>query len=77
MKEFLEKLVRYLVEKPDKVEVSEVDGEGVIILKLKVDKEDIGIVIGKRGRTADSLRTILNAVGAKAGKRLVLEILES
>jgi hypothetical protein len=77
MKEFLDKLVRYLVEKPDKVEVSEVDGDGVIILKLKVAKEDIGIVIGKRGRTADALRTILNAVGAKAGKRLVLEILES
>ena len=77
MKEFLEKIVKYLVESPEQVDVSEVAGEGVVILKLKVAKDDIGIVIGKRGRTADALRIVLNAVGAKAGKRLVLEIIEN
>jgi len=76
MKEFLETLAKNLVDNPDRVEVSEVLGDGVNILKLKVAKEEIGLVIGKNGRTAEALRILLNAVGAKAGKKLVLEIIE-
>lgn len=76
MKEFLETIAKNLVDSPDDVVVSEVSGDGVNILKLKVAKEEVGLVIGKHGRTAEALRILLNAVGAKAGKKLVLEILE-
>ncbi len=76
MKTFLETIAKNLVDNPDKVEVTEVVGDGVNILKLKVAKEEIGLVIGKHGRTAEALRILLNAVGAKGGKKLVLEILE-
>ncbi|MFC1556072.1 KH domain-containing protein [candidate division KSB1 bacterium] len=76
MKDFLETIARNLVDTPESVEVSEVVGDGVNILKLKVAKPEIGLVIGKSGRTAEALRILLNAVGAKAGKKLVLEILE-
>jgi len=51
-------------------------GDGVNILKLKVHPDEIGLVIGKKGRTAEALRILLNAVGAKAGKKIVMEILE-
>ena len=77
MKEFLETLVKNLVDSPDEVEVSEIGGDGVNILKVKVAKGEVGLVIGRKGRTAEALRIILNAVGAKAGKRLVLEIVEN
>ena len=76
MKEFLETLAKNLVDTPENVEVSEVSGDGVNILKLKVAQGEVGLVIGKHGRTAEALRILLNAVGAKAGKKLVLEILE-
>ncbi|MFC1476928.1 KH domain-containing protein [candidate division KSB1 bacterium] len=76
MKEFLEEIAKNLVDNPDKVTVTEIEGDGVNILKLKVAKEEIGLVIGKNGRTAEALRILLNAVGAKAGKKLVLEIIE-
>lgn len=76
MKEFLETLARNLVDKPDEVDVTEVTGDGVNILKLKVNEKEIGLVIGKKGRTAEALRILLNAVGAKSGKKIVLEILE-
>lgn len=76
MKEFLETVAKNLVDKPDKVEVTEVPGESVSILKLRVDPSEIGLVIGRRGRTAEALRIVLNAVSAKSGKKIVLEILE-
>jgi len=76
IKNFLETLAKNLVDNPDSVEVSEVTGDGVNILKLKVAKSEIGLVIGKNGRTAEALRILLNAVGAKAGKKMVLEIVE-
>ncbi|MCP4724132.1 MAG: KH domain-containing protein [bacterium] len=76
MKDFLETLAKTLVDKPDDVEVTEVLGDGVNILKLKVHPDEVGLVIGKKGRTAEALRILLNAVGAKAGKKIVMEILE-
>ena len=76
MKEFLETLVKYLVDTPEAVEVSEITRDGVNILKLKVAKGEVGLIIGRKGRTADAIRLLLNAVGAKAGKRMVMEIIE-
>ena len=76
MIEFLETLAKNLVDSPDEVEVSEVTGDGVNIMKLKVAKKEVGLVIGKSGRTAEALRILLSAVGAKAGKKMVLEIIE-
>jgi predicted RNA-binding protein YlqC (UPF0109 family) len=64
------------VEKPEQVEVTEVDGEQTLVLNLKVAKDDLGKVIGKQGRTARSMRTILNAASMKMKKRAVLEIIE-
>lgn len=76
MKEFLETLAKNLVDTPEEVEVTEVTGDGVNIMKLKVAQGEVGLVIGKKGRTAEALRILLSAVGAKGGKKLVLEILE-
>ncbi len=76
MKEFLEFIVKHLVDKPDEVHVNEVDGERTIVFELRVDQGDMGKVIGRRGQTAKSLRTLLAAASAKVGKRSVLEILE-
>ncbi len=76
MKEFLETLAKNLVDTPEEVEVSEVIGDSVNIMKLKVAKKEVGLVIGKSGRTAEALRILLSAVGAKGGKKMVLEIIE-
>ncbi|MCH8284999.1 KH domain-containing protein [candidate division KSB1 bacterium] len=76
MKEFLETLAKNLVDTPEEVEVTEISGDGVNIMKLKVAQGEVGLVIGKKGRTAEALRILLSAVGAKGGKKLVLEILE-
>ncbi len=76
MKELLEHIARSLVDNPDEVEVSEIEGQQTSVLELKVAKEDIGKVIGKQGRTARALRSILNAAASKLNKRAVLEILE-
>ncbi|MCH7783760.1 KH domain-containing protein [candidate division KSB1 bacterium] len=76
MKEFLETLAKNLVDTPEEVEVTEITGDGVNIMKLKVAQGEVGLVIGKKGRTAEALRILLSAVGAKGGKKLVLEILE-
>lgn len=65
-----------LVDMPEKVEVNEVVGEQTTVIELKVDKTDLGKVIGKQGRTARALRTILNAASTKLKKRSVLEIIE-
>jgi hypothetical protein len=76
MKEILEYIAKALVDDPSQVDVQEIIGEKVTIYELRVSKADIGKVIGKRGRTAGALRTILNAVSTKQGKRAELEIVE-
>ena len=76
LKELVELMAKALVDQPDQVEVAEVDGEQTTVLELRVAKDDLGKVIGKQGRTAQSMRTILGAVSTKLKKRSVLEILE-
>lgn len=76
MKELIKHIVRALVDNPEQVEIIEAQGENISILELKVAKSDIGKVIGKQGRNAQAIRTILSAASAKAKKRTVLEILE-
>jgi hypothetical protein len=76
MKELIKYIARALVDNPEMVEVSEVAGNQTSVLELKVAKEDLGKVIGKQGRTARAMRTILSAASAKVRKRTVLEIIE-
>ncbi|MBI1865516.1 MAG: KH domain-containing protein [Nitrospirae bacterium] len=76
MKDLVESIAKALVDKPEAVSVHEVEGEKTTIIELRVAKEDLGKVIGKQGRTAQAMRTILTAVGTKIGKHCNLEILE-
>jgi predicted RNA-binding protein YlqC (UPF0109 family) len=76
MKDLILYIVKALVDNPESVVVEELQGEKTTVIELKVAQEDLGKVIGKQGRTARSIRTILNAAGTKMGKRCVLEILE-
>jgi predicted RNA-binding protein YlqC (UPF0109 family) len=76
MKELVEAIAKALVDHPEQVQVRSVDGEQVTVLELRVHPEDLGKVIGRQGRTAKSMRTILGAAGMKIRKRLTLEILE-
>jgi uncharacterized protein len=76
LKQLVETMARALVDKSDEVHVSSVDGEQTTVIELKVAKDDLGKVIGKEGRTARSLRTILTAASTKIRKRSVLEIIE-
>ncbi|UCF80182.1 MAG: KH domain-containing protein [Acidobacteriota bacterium] len=76
MKDIVEQIAKALVDQPDTVEVREIEGEQTTVYELRVAKEDLGKVIGKSGRTAKALRTILSAAGMKLNKRYVLEILE-
>jgi predicted RNA-binding protein YlqC (UPF0109 family) len=76
MKELLELIARSLVDRPDEVEVREIEGEQTTVLELRVAREDLGKVIGKQGRTARSIRTILASAGMKLRKRIVFEIIE-
>ena len=76
MKELIEYIVKALVDDPGTVEIKEVAGDKITIYELRTAKSDIGKVIGKHGRTAGAIRTILNAVSARQGKRAVLEIVE-
>ncbi len=76
MKELVEFITKSLVENSDQVQVSEVEGEQTIVIELKVAKEEMGKVIGKKGRTAQAIRTILGAASVKLGKKVVLEIVE-
>ncbi|MBA7651694.1 KH domain-containing protein [candidate division WOR-3 bacterium] len=69
-------IAKSLVDEPDKVEVEEISGERTVVYELKVGKDDIGKVIGKAGKTAKAIRTIVTAASMKIGKRAVLEILE-
>lgn len=76
MKELLELIAKALVDSPDQVSVSEIGGEQTTILELRVAQDDLGKVIGKQGRTARAIRTILSAAGMKLRKRFHLEIIE-
>lgn len=76
MKALVEYIAKSLVDKPEEVQVNEIEGEQTSVLELKVDKDDLGKVIGKQGRTARAMRTILGAASIRANKRTVLEILE-
>lgn len=76
IKNLVEVMAKALVDKPEAVEVTEVEGEQTTVVELRVAKEDLGKVIGKQGRTARALRTILSASSTKIRKRSVLEILE-
>lgn len=75
-KELVDYVARALVDDPDQVEVSMIEGEKSTILELRVSADDIGKVIGKHGRIAKAMRTILSAASTKTGKRVVLEILD-
>ena len=77
MKEFIEMVVKKLVDKPDEVDLNLTESENTLIYELKVGEGDVGKVIGKKGRNVGSLRTLLSAATAKAGgKRALLEIIE-
>ncbi|HBI22818.1 MAG: RNA-binding protein [Nitrospirae bacterium RIFCSPLOW2_12_42_9] len=76
MKELIEQIAKALVDSPSDVVVGEVQGEKTVVFELRVAREDLGKVIGKQGKTARAMRTILSAAGTKLGKRCVLEILE-
>ncbi|MDZ7725217.1 MAG: KH domain-containing protein [candidate division KSB1 bacterium] len=76
MKEFVEYVVKHLVDSPEEVKVTEVVGETTVVYELRVNRPDMGKVIGKNGRTAHAMRVLLSAVARKAGKHATLEILE-
>lgn len=76
MKNLVEMIAKALVDNPDQVSVTEVDGEQTVVLELRVAPQDLGKVIGRQGRTARCIRTLLGAAGMKLKKRFVLEILE-
>jgi predicted RNA-binding protein YlqC (UPF0109 family) len=76
MKELVETIARALVDRPEEVQVRTVGGAQVTVLELRVHSEDLGKVIGRQGRTAKAIRTVLSAAGTKMRKRFTLEILE-
>ena len=76
MEDLIERIARALVDNPEEVAVTALEGSQSTVLELKVAKEDLGKIIGKQGRTARSLRTILGAASAKGRRRVVLEIIE-
>jgi len=76
VKEFIETIVKALVDNPDEVDLNEIQGERTTVYELRVGDGDLGKVIGKHGQTAKSIRIIISAISAKQGKRAVLEILE-
>jgi hypothetical protein len=76
MKTLIEIMAKALVDRPEEVRVAEIDGERTTVFELRVSPGDLGKVIGREGRTARAMRTILGAAGTKVGKRYVLEIVE-
>ena len=76
MKELVEIMAKALVDNPDRLEVIEIIGSGTLVIELRPAREDIGKIIGKKGRNVQSMRTLLNAAGGKLRKRVVLEIIE-
>ena len=76
MREFIEYIAKQLVDNPDAVVLTDEEKEGKLVFKLKVGESDVGKIIGKKGRTAQSMRVLLSAVAAKQGKRAILEVLD-
>ena len=76
MKELVRYLAESLVTNPDAVEIRESENDGASVIELKVAKEDLGRIIGKQGRTAKSIRTLLNAAASRENRRVTLEIVE-
>jgi uncharacterized protein len=76
LRDVIENIAKALVDYPEEVSVREIDGEATVVLELRVSHQDLGKVIGKQGRTARAMRTILRAAGMKLKKRFVLEIIE-
>jgi predicted RNA-binding protein YlqC (UPF0109 family) len=76
MRALIEAMAKSLVDRPEEVKVNEIEGEKTTVYELRVSQSDLGKVIGKQGKTARAMRTILGAAGTKIGKRCVLEILE-
>jgi len=76
MKELVRYLAKSLVSNPDAVEIKESESDGASVIEIKVAKEDLGRIIGKQGRTAQSIRTLLNAAASRDNRRVVLEIVE-
>jgi predicted RNA-binding protein YlqC (UPF0109 family) len=76
MRELIEYIAKSLVDFPEKVNVTEINGEKTVVYELRVGQGDLGKIIGKEGRTAKAIRTLITAASMKAGKRAVLEILE-
>ena len=76
MKELLKHIIQALVDHPEQIAISAVEGKQCTVLEIKVAKKDIGKIIGKQGRTAQAIRTLLNAASAKTKKRIIMEIIE-
>lgn len=76
MKELIEQIAKAIVEKPEAVEVRDIEGEHAVVIELRVAKDDVGKVIGKQGKTITAMRTILNATREQKKKRQVLEVIE-
>jgi predicted RNA-binding protein YlqC (UPF0109 family) len=76
LSKMIEYMARMLVDLPDQVSINEIEGENTTVIELKVAKEDLGKIIGKQGRTARAVRTVLNGASTKLRKRTVLEIIE-
>lgn len=76
MKDLVELIVKALVDNPDQVNITMIEGEKTVVIEIKVASEDLGKIIGRQGRTARSIRTLLSAAATKEKKRAVLEILE-
>ena len=77
LRTLIEYIAKSLVDHPDHVDVKEIEGEKTTIIELRVDEDDLGKIIGRHGRTAKAMRTVINAAATKEQKRAVLEILES
>lgn len=76
MKDLIEYVAKAVVDNPDQVKVTQIDGESTVVFELRVNQQDVGKIIGKQGRTINAIRTLLNATAAKAGLRAMLEIVE-
>ncbi len=76
MKDLIKYIAQALVDHPEQVEVSEVEGDRILVIELKVAKEDMGLIIGRHGRNAQAIRTILGATSGKVKKRTILEIIK-
>ena len=76
MRELVERIVKQIVDNPDKVEVRQIDGGGAVVLEVSTAKEDVGKVIGKKRRIVNALRVIVRAAGSRLGKRVQVDILE-